>query len=159
MSLSNFERMIQLADETFAVQNDPQQLNVDQQVIKQLQQLHPATVSEYDDGNGPVIWVLLIPTTNDLMNQFISKKISETELLNQTPINAQYDAMYLCSALTLPEFRNKGLTKKVALNAINNIRTKHPIKNLFVWNFSNEGACLAKSISKYEGLPLMERKQ
>ena len=71
MALSNFERMIQLAEDTFAAKNDPEQLDVNQDIIVRLQRIYPAKVSEYDDGNGPVAWVLLIPTTLDLMNQFL----------------------------------------------------------------------------------------
>ena len=112
---TNFERMIALVSETFAIQNDPEQLNVNEEVIAQLQQLHPATLSEHLDGDGPVVWILLIPTTVTLMHQFITKEISETELLNKTPLNIKYDALYLCSASTLPEFRGKGLTKQIAL--------------------------------------------
>jgi hypothetical protein len=68
MALSNFERMIQLAEEVFAVKNDPNQLDVNPEVLERLQRIHPATVTEYDDGNGPVAWVLVFPTTLELMN-------------------------------------------------------------------------------------------
>lgn len=53
MAVSNFERMIQLAEDTFATKNDPDQLDVNQDVIERLQKIHPSTVSEYND-NGPV---------------------------------------------------------------------------------------------------------
>ncbi|MFE3871064.1 hypothetical protein ACFX5F_07495 [Flavobacterium sp. ZS1P70] len=46
--------MLQLADEVFAVKNDPEQLDVNQEVLERLMRIHPATVSEYDDGNDPV---------------------------------------------------------------------------------------------------------
>src|ERR1035437_7866301 len=122
MKLSNFERMIQLAEETFFVKNDPNQLDVNQDVIERLQKMHPSTVSEYDDGNGPVAWVLLNPTTLDLTNKFLEHKISEKELFNQTPLDAKYEALYLCSAMVLEEYRRKGIAKKFVLNAIENIR-------------------------------------
>ncbi|MDP2889185.1 MAG: hypothetical protein Q8P34_09525 [Bacteroidota bacterium] len=80
MAISNFERLILLADEVFAVKSDPTQLDVNQKVLERLHKIHPATVSEYDDGNGPVAWVLLIPTTIDLMNRFLKSEISEKEL-------------------------------------------------------------------------------
>src|SRR5436190_1190516 len=108
MSSTNFERMIQLASETFAAHNDPEQLDVDEEIIERLKLLHPDTLSDYIEGDGPVVWILLIPTTVDLMNQFISEKISEKDLLDKTPLNIKYDALYLCSALVLPEFRRRG---------------------------------------------------
>ncbi|MFI5221231.1 MAG: hypothetical protein ACHQK8_02815 [Bacteroidia bacterium] len=149
--------MIQLAGEVFDAHNDPAQLDVNEGVIGQLHRLHPASVSELSEGDGPVIWVILIPTTVQLMKEFIDEKISETELLNNTPFNKKYDALYLCSAMTLPEFRNKGLTKKIILDAIQRIRADHPIQTLFTWSFSKEGEMLAENIARQEGLSLLKR--
>jgi hypothetical protein len=157
MSQSNFERMIQLADEVFSASNDPAQLDVDEKVIAQLEKIHPATLSEHVEGDGPVVWILLIPTTIDLMNRFIAGEIGETELLKKTPLNIKYEALYLCSALVLPEFRKKGLATKVGTEAIKHIRADHPIKFLFTWNFSPEGANLADHAAEHEKLPLLKR--
>jgi hypothetical protein len=155
--MTNFDRMIQLASEVFDAHNDPEQLNVNEEVISQLYKLHPACVSEFVDGDGPVIWLILIPTTEKLMREFIDEKISESELLNQTPLNIKYDALYLCSVLVLEEFRRKGLAKKTAFEALQKIRADHPIQTLFTWNFSKEGGLLAVSIAKHESLPLLTR--
>jgi len=154
---NNFERMIQLAGEVFAAHNDPTQLDVDEEVMEKLQKIHPATLSDYEDGDGPVVWILLIPTTIDLMHQFVNGEISETELLNKTPLHVQYGALYLCSALVLPEYRHKGLATKVGLEAIQHIRADHPIEYLFTWSFSREGAELARLAANTEGLKLLER--
>jgi hypothetical protein len=157
MTLSNFERMIQLAEETFAVKNDPDQLDVNQEVIERLHKIHPATVSEYNEGNGPVAWVLLIPTTTDLMNRFLENKISEKELFNMTPLDTAYEALYLCSAMVLEEYRRKGITKQLALNAIKKIRKDHPLKTLFVWAFTKEGDEASETIACLTSLPLYKR--
>lgn len=157
MPLSNFERMIKLAEEAFAVKNDPDQLDVNQDVIERLQKMHPSAVSEYDDGNGPVAWVLMIPTTLDLMNQFLEKKISEKELFILTPLDIAYDALYLCSAMVLKEYRRKGIAKRLALDAIENIRKIHPIKALFVWAFSKEGDVGSETVARLTSLPLHKR--
>lgn len=159
MGLSNFERMIQLADEVFAVKSDPSQLDVNQKVLERLHKIHPDTVSAFNDGNGPVAWVLLIPTTLGLMNQFLKNKISEKELFDQTPLNAPYEAVYLCSALVLEEYRRKGITKQLALKAIENIRHDHPLKAAFVWAFSPEGDLAAETISRLAGMPLYKREK
>ena len=154
---SNFERMIALADEVFNAQNDPQQLDVNEDVMERLEQLHPATLSEHVEGDGPVVWILLIPTTKELMLRFIHEEISEKELLQLTPLNASYDALYLCSALVLPEWRKKGLATLTGLNAIRDIRKDHPIQYLFTWNFSAEGANLADAAAAHEKLQLFKR--
>lgn len=157
MSPNNFERMIQLAEDVFAVKNDPDQLDVNQEVMEQLHKIHPSTVSEYDDGNGPVAWVLLIPTTIELMNRFLENKITEKEMFELTPLNTKYEALYLCSALVLEEYRRKGIVKKLASDAIENIRKDHPLKSLFVWAFSKEGDAGAETIARLTSLPLFKR--
>jgi len=149
--------MIQLAEDVFAVKNDPDQIDVDQSVIERLQRIHPATVSEYDDGNGPVAWVLLIPTTLDLMNRFLEKKISEKELFDLTPLDSKYEALYLCSALVLKEYRRQGIAKRLALKAIESIRKDHPLKALFSWAFSKEGDLGSEALARFLALPLYKR--
>ncbi len=157
MALSNFERMLQLAEDAFAAKNDPDQLDVDEKVIEHLQQIHPASVSEFDDGNGAVVWILMIPTTHELMQKFIHKQISEQELADFTPLNIPYEAIYLCSAMVLPEYRSKGIAKGLSIEAIKAIRKTHPVQTLFVWPFSAEGDGLAESIAGSVSLPLLKR--
>jgi len=157
MALGNYERMIQLSEEVFSSRTDPDQLNVNENVMDHLQLIHPDTISEYDDGNGPVCWILCIPTTLDLMNQFINKKVSERELYELTPLNTKYEAIYLCSALLLEEFRGKGIAQTLGVRAIENIKIDHSIKALFFWSFSKEGEKLAEKVSELMSLPLFKR--
>ncbi len=157
MPLTNFERMIQLADEVFATKSDPNQLDINEEVLDHLRKIHPATVSEHDDGNGPVAWILLIPTTMELMNRFIDGAITEKELYELTPWNTKYEALYLCSAMVLREYRRKGIAKRLTLKAVEAIRNDHPIKSLFVWTFSNEGLICAEALARETSLPLLQR--
>jgi hypothetical protein len=146
--------MIQLAEEVFHSKSDPEQLEVNEEVLEHLCKIHSASVQEFDDGNGPVVWVLLFPTTNELMEDFLKNKISEKQLFDLTPLDIQYDAIYLCSAMVLEEYRRKGIAKQLTLNAVAEIIKNHPIKNLFVWPFTKEGRSLAEKISAYVGLQL-----
>jgi GNAT superfamily N-acetyltransferase len=157
MPKSNFERMIQLADDIFAVKNDPNQLDVNEEVIEHLQKIHPATVSEYNEGNGPVAWLLLKPTKKELMDRFLEKQISEKELYELTPLNVKYESLYLCSALVLEEYRRKGITKKLCLEAIEKIKKDHPLKYLFAWPFSKEGDMGSEKIAKIVSMPFFKR--
>ena len=158
MKKSNYERLIALADEVFAVRNDPDQLDVNEEVMEKLHAIHPTTLSDKDFGEGPVLWILLIPTTADLMNQFLNHEINEKQLYELTAPGQAYEAIYLCSALVLEEYRNKGLAKEVTLIAIEEIQKNHSIKALFYWPFTEGGAAAAKSIANAIGLPLYERK-
>ncbi|HLG35054.1 MAG TPA: hypothetical protein VI757_09255 [Bacteroidia bacterium] len=154
---TNMERMFLVIDEVFDMRNDPLQLQVNDKVIAKLAQIHPATLSEYNEGEGPIAWVLVIPTTTELMNRFVAGQLSEQALFDQTKPGMQYDALYLCSATTLPEYRGKGITKKLCLDAIKKISEGHPLKALFVWAFSPEGNMLAESVARATGLPLLKR--
>ena len=151
---SNFERMIQLADDVFASKNDSEQLDVDESVLEGLGRIHPACVSEYDDGTGPVAWVLIFPTTKKLMELFLAKKISEKQLFESTPLGEAYDVIYLCSAMVLEEHRSKGIAKRLALNSIEQIRKDHLIESFFVWAFTNQGRSLASELANSLSLPI-----
>ena len=155
----NFERMLLLVGEFFDTKNDPDQLDVTEEDRQLLLALHPATMSEYVDGDGPVVWIMGIPTTTAIMNRFLEGAISEKQLLYATPVGASYNDIYLCSAAVLPEYRRKGLALKTAMEAIDKMRKDHPVKALFTWSFSEEGKELAKVISQKCNLPLFERKR
>lgn len=157
MAESNFERMMQLINDVFDTKNDPDQLDVDETVIERLHLLHPATLSERCDDNGPIAWILVIPTTTVLMNKFLSAEITEQQLFDLTEIDDSYQAIYLCSATVLPEYRGKGIARQMTLDAIDAIRLQHPIDALFVWPFSKEGAALAETIAKLTNLPLLQK--
>jgi hypothetical protein len=157
MALSNFERMMALVESSFDTKNDPNQLDVNEDVMSKLFQLHPNALIEKDDGDGPFIWIILIPTTNELMQLFLENQITEAELFEKTPIGATYESIYLCSAMTLEEFRKKGTTKKLCLEAIENMRKENPITSLFVWSFSKEGESLAEKIATETGLMLFKK--
>jgi len=154
---SNLQRMIQLAEEFFETKNDPDQISVSEEVMSVLQKIHPATLSEKKDENGPIVWILVLPTTLRLMEEFVGEQINERELLEKTPIGVKYEAVYLCSALVLPEHRGKGFARGLAIDAVRSIQEDHSIKSLFCWPFSAEGERLANSIARGLNLPLRQR--
>jgi hypothetical protein len=157
VSDSNYQRLIRLAEEVFDMRNDPEQLQVDENIIRRLQLLHHATVAEYRDENGPVAWLLVIPTTLEVMNLFVDGKISEMKLFGMTSPGSRFEALYLCSALVLPEYQRKGIIKGMVLNAIAEIKKEYPLKALYVWAFSKEGDIASERIAEAAGLPLFKR--
>lgn len=157
MPEDNLKRMIALAEEFFDVKNDPDQISVDEETRARLLAIHPNTMTEVRNDDGPIVWVLVIPTTTDVMGQFLGKKINEQQILEKTPPGGKYEAVYLCSALVLPEHRGKGMAKRSAVQAVREIQKQHCIKELFAWTFSPEGEGLAVSIAGELGLPLRIR--
>ena len=124
---NNLERMIKLAEQFFETRNDPAQISITRESMRKLRRIHPSSLKEKKDKNGPIAWVVVIPTTGDLMRKFITKKINEQELLDRTPVRQKYDALYLCSALVLPEHRGKGLARLLVSRAIKSIQRQHTI--------------------------------
>lgn len=159
MKPSNFERMIQLADDVFASKNDTEQLDVNEEVMEGLSHIHPACLSEYEEGEGPLAWVIVIPTSKRLMQLFLDQQISEKELYVQTLDEQRFETIYLCSALVLEEYRQKGIAKKTCLEAIEKIQKNHSIDSLFVWSFTHEGLHCAESVAKACGLELKVREK
>lgn len=154
---TNLERMLALVEEVFSVRDDPTQLRVDETVLARLQRMHPATVGEHDDGHGPVAWLLLMPTTTDLMEAFARGNLTEQQLYERTPEHGPYEALYLCSALVLPEYRRTGIILRLMARALSSIRKDHPIHALFVWPFTPEGRAAAMALARAAGLPLRVR--
>jgi hypothetical protein len=157
MEDDNLARMIRLAEEFFNTRDDPDQISVTEEIMTRLRNIHPATLTEETNEQGPVAWILVIPTTEAIMERFISKEINERELLEHTPLTGSYHAIYLCSALVLPEHRGRGLALSSLCRAIDAIRRDHPIESLFFWAFSKEGERLAGAAARESGLPLHKR--
>lgn len=150
---SHFERLIALADAVFDVKNDQGQLDVNEEVLSRLGEIHPACVSEFRDEKGPAAWILMIPSTETNMRNFLSGNISEKELFECCRPGDAFEAIYLCSALVLEEYRRKGITKKLSLEAIGKMKADFPVKQLFVWAFSKEGLACARNLAELSGLP------
>ncbi len=153
----NFERMLELVNDAFNTRNDPDQISVTEDEQKKLHLIHPATLSELANEDGPIVWILIIPTTNAIKNSFIKGDITERQLLEETMPGIPFETIYLCSATVLPEFRGKGLAKQVTMDAVKRICDIHPIRSLFYWPFSEGGRMLAESIAALTGLPLEEK--
>ena len=149
--------MIALAESFFDTRNDPAQLSITPEVMERLRRIHPSTLTEIGDDQGPYVWIIVIPTTAEVMEEFLGGRIDEQALMANTPPDILYDALYLCSALVLPEFRGRGLAKRAVCDAIAEIRSKHPIHTLFYWSFSEEGKELAAAVARETGLPLRWR--
>ena len=157
MSPTNFDRMVELAEEYFGAKSDPEQLAVNQDIIIRLKDLHPMAVTERSTENGPVAWILVIPTTRLLMRQFVSGSAGERQLFEKTIPGGKFECLYLCSALVLPEFRGKGLALAATMEAVTGIRRDHPLTSLCVWEFSPEGRRLAETVARMSCLPMYIR--
>ena len=159
MPPDNFSRMIHLATEFFDTKNDPSQLSIDETVMERLHEIHSAAMGGLSNENEPIAWTIVIPTTHGIMNQFIGQSIGERELMELTLQQKIFEAIYLCSAMVLPEHRGKGLAKQLLCSSIRAIQNDHSIRHLFYWAFSREGDALSQAAAKELQLPLLKRKE
>jgi GNAT superfamily N-acetyltransferase len=149
--------MVKLAETFFETKNDPEQLSVNEAVINRLREIHPDTLAEERTADGPVAWVLVIPTSLVMMERFLEQTMNERDLLRPLAAGETYEAIYLCSALVLPEFRRQGLARRLTIRSVESMRKDYPIKRLFYWAFSREGETLATSVAHACALPLLKR--
>lgn len=154
MEKPNFQRMILLAESIFNSKNDDRQIAFTDEDMEQMQNLHPHVMNEAADENGPFSWVTILPTSKENMLLFLDHQMNEKELLQNTTAQTPFECLYLCSALTLPEYRNKNATFHLTLSAITAISIDHPIQSLFAWPFSESGRQLCEKISKTTQLPV-----
>lgn len=104
---------------------------------------------------------LVLPCTLELMNSFLKNKINEEELFKGMEEYSSYDkmeAIYLCSAILLPEYRGKGLASQSWKMSIRKMMEKSDKKSvLFYWEYSNEGKFLSERVARDLGLELRRK--
>ena len=125
--------------------------------LDRLRGLHPYAVREATNKDGPIAWVLVIPTTTEVMKSFLDGSFSENDILEKTAPGSPFSAIYLCSALVLPEFQRKGIALRLAVEAVDHIRKDHPITALYSWPFTEGGRRAAEKVAKLCQLPHLLR--
>lgn len=138
-----------VAESIFGTQQDPDQIPITHESAEKLDTLTPDWWTYKLDENGePISWIILIPTTKELAKKFLAKEITERQLFEMTQPQEKYSAVYLCSAITVPEHRRKGLAMQLTKEGLDKI-PKTDDCLLFSDPFSTEGAAVlekAKSL-------------
>lgn len=152
------EKILNTAERFFGTVNDPEQMPVSKESLYKLQKLHPKTFLYKTLNNEPVSWTVVLPTSKELAEKFIQGKINERELLDMTEPKKEYEALYLCSAFTVPEHRRKGYAIEMLKEAIDGI--PHAAKaEFFVWPYSEEGGAVIKKLEEILGRKIKIRKK
>jgi len=153
----NLNRLLQIVDQVFETRNDPTQIGFSEHDMAKMARLNEACLQESSLEEGPIAWVAVIPTSLDLMNRFIAQEITERELFDSTTLQTPQEALYLCSAVVLPEHRRSGVAFNLCVSAIRSMQSDGNILCAFVWPFSDEGKTLASKIAKSCSIPLYSR--
>lgn len=140
------DKMLNIAEQFFGTQSDPNQMPITKESFYKLQRLHPKTVVYRLKNEEPISWIVVVPTQIDLMNKFLQGEINERALLDLTKPQVEYEALYLCAAFTIPEHRRNGYVVEMFKEVIADIPHKQEVK-LFAWPFSEEGRKLIEKLN------------
>ena len=159
---STIDETSKIVEEYFGTQKDPHQITTSPENRNWIYKNIKYYLNIIKHKDKIIGFSFMLPATKELMDKFISKKISEAELFEKIKISNVPqipEAIYLCSAVIKKEFRGKGLATQASIKLINkfidNSRQK-PI--LFYWAWSNEGEKLAIKMAKLTNLELKYRK-
>lgn len=150
------KKMLVLAEAFFGTAQDSSQIPITRLSFEKLQALHSKTVVYRLIGSEPVSWVVVLPTSRELASKFLAGQISERDLLEMTVPVSTYEALYLCAAFTVPEYRRKGYAVRLFREALDSIPQ---VSNalLFAWPYSEEGRLLIGELEVILGRAILRR--
>lgn len=155
---SEIENQVVAAYEaTFGTKTDPDQMQVTQESREKITKLMPNWLVYRVGQVGELMaFANVVPTTREVAERFLSGEITEREILELTKSQERYTALYLCSAVTLPEYRRQGLALELSKELIANaLLTDDAL--LFAWIFSNEGDRLVRKLESELGREIKTR--
>lgn len=159
MNRETLKKIIKITEDFYGTESDPNQIPVTEESSDKLLSINTDTVLYRTDKNqNPVACVVVIPTSKKTMKKFLNKEITEKELLDIAVSEKKGEALYLCSAFVVPEFRRKGYAIRLLLEAIEKLSNKQQKIPLYYWGYSKEGKGLAQNLSKIVGRDLLALK-
>ena len=94
--------------------------------------------------------LLVVPTSKELAEKFLSSEINEKELFDQTSFCEEYEALYLCAAFIFPEYRRMNHAFEMFREAIENIPCV-PNPLLLAWPITFEGEKFVQRFQQFVG--------
>ncbi|EKD23999.1 MAG: hypothetical protein ACD_81C00131G0002 [uncultured bacterium] len=155
------EEVLKVGGEFFAQFNDPTEIKATRENYEKISSLHPSAYKFAVNEQGELIaWTVVIPTSKELANDFIERRITEQELLDKTEYSNTHDALYLFAAFTKPEYRGKGYVKKMTIAQVMEITENKPKETLvFAWTVSKEGEAAIVSVARDLGVVIKKRRK
>lgn len=155
---NQLKKILEIAEQFYGTFDDLEQIPINENSFNRLISIHEETIKlKTDNSNSPVSWIVVIPTSGETMNLFLDKKINERELFDRAVKEKSFEALYLCSAFTISEYRNKGYAKELLIESINKFAPDKSVE-LYVWIYSKEGANLINVLEESLGREIKKRK-
>lgn len=152
-------QMMTLAEDTFGTRDDPDQMPVTQESAEKLNLLTPDWLAYKVDPTGKLkAFAVVTPTTREIAERFLAGEITEREILELTTPQERYSALYLCSAITVPEYQRQGLATDLFKELIAGISLTDDAL-LFAWTFNEGGTALAKRLESDLGKEIKIRER
>lgn len=144
-----FEKMNAIAIELFETESDDTQASPTLENCLRVVKKEKYNFILVKDTNDELMgWSVVMPTSLEVMDNFLSEEITERELLEISRIDSKFEALYLFAVIVLPEYRKKGLAKFLFKTQIEYFKEKYNINNIYSWWFSEEGKKLGDSLEK-----------
>lgn len=152
-----FTKMDSIAERVFGMANDPDQIPVSQETDDKLLKLHPKSFVFKEENGEPISWVVVVPTSIELANRFLGGEITEREMFALSEPQKEYGALYLCSAITVPEKQRRGYAVELFKEAIAGIPHVVDVK-IFAWPISEKGELLLQRLEKELAITIERKK-
>lgn len=153
--------LITLIENQFDTRNHPEQMQINDENRLWVRSKIPECALIIKDKDIVIGSTLIIPSILVVMNDFISGKIHEADLVHQMQreeINyKKMQAIYLCSAFIKPEYRGKGLALKALIKSIHDINPENHPFPLYYWAYSQDGKRLADKLAFVTDFPVLFR--
>ena len=148
LTSKQLEKTLEIAEKFYGTSSDPEQIPITKDSFVRLMSIHQEAIKlETDGDDNPISWVVVVPTSKENMELFLENKVNEKELFDKAVDEKSFEALYLCSAFTIPEYRGMGYAKKLLMDAINEFASEKSVE-LYAWVYSKEGESLIKALIK-----------
>lgn len=146
-TLENLIRMEKVAIEVFGVPDRDMVAPSPENDLK-LIDIDKNTFVCFKENDEPIAWSLVMPTSRINSDKFLSEKINEKAIFEDSTKNHSFESLYLFVAIVIPEHRRRGLATELMSYQIKYFKEKYNIKDFYAWTFSKEGEILIKAIEK-----------
>jgi hypothetical protein len=145
------QKGLEMAESIFETDAHPDQMQATPENFQKLKSLDVNSILyQVKDDNEPIAWVVVMPTQRAVAEKFITGTINEQEFLDNTEPAESYDAVYICAAATLPEYRRKGVASDLVKTALYRLPLKVDYE-IYSWPTSAEGAEGLKKLGQKTG--------
>lgn len=158
LSKKDVEDSSEMAEEFFEMESKPDEMPASEENQKFVLEKIPECDNVIRENGKIIGFTFIIPCNKDIMERFLSNKISERELFEEVKLKINYenfDTIYLCSSFIKEEYRGKGLAIQGNVKSIRKIIADRNIKPiLFSWAQTKEGEKSVKRTAKELGFEL-----